>query len=567
MSVLVVVNVLSVILAQRVRELGLLRVVGAKRATLVRMVLFESLIVGVAASMVGGALGVVLAAVGARIVRTAGVEVRFALSGSMAVVALAVGVFVTVGGSLWPALRAGRVTPLDALSDTRAGADRSTRGPVPLACLVVGFGGAAWVAVATGRFTSWSGAAIGLGLVVGFVGLALLSRWLVVPLAAACGRMVGRVSISARLGLGYARRQPSRTAGAASTLMVGLALVALVATVGASARRTIDQQVRASGRADLYVERRGLVRVSAGAFERYLHHSQPLINEVAEVIALDGTVIGPGGAVTSGVASTLGRADRVADLGVTAGTPRDGSGGVMVSERVGRTLGVSVGDAVTVRSTSGRELRLPVVATYTNTAIFGGVIVDRVAAESIGADGTFELAAVDLRAGVSPARVRRDFRFVADQFNQVQVDTPVEYTQLRLTVADVALRVIGVMLAGALGVGFMGLAGTLALSTAERRRQLVMLRAVGAKPRQIRMLVWMEVTFIWVVATIVGMGTGLVIGWVGTGVAPESIIDAPVVPWAQLGVVAAVGVVVAWLVSLGVARRAGRLPPAEAGRL
>jgi putative ABC transport system permease protein len=127
--------------------------------------------------------------------------------------------------------------------------------------------------------------------------------------------------------------------------------------------------------------------------------------------------------------------------------------------------------------------------------------------------------------------------------------------------------VIGVMLVGALGVGFMGLAGTLALSTAERRRELVMLRAVGARRRQIRALVWIEATFIGAVATIVGMGAGLVIGRVGSTVAPESIIEDPVVPWGQMGLVAVVGLVVAWLVSLGDARRATRLPPSEAGRL
>ena len=438
---------------------------------------------------------------------------------------------------------------------------------MPLACLVVGFGGAAWCAAVSGSFTSWSGAIIGAGLVVGFVGLALLSRWVVVPLAAVCGRVIGWASISARLGVGNARRQPSRTAGAASTLMVGLALVAVVATVGASARRTIDQQVRASGQADLYVERRGLVRVSTEALEGFLRYDPGVIQEVAEVIALDGTVTGPDGSVGSAVASTLGRADRVADLGVTAGSPRDDVPGVMVSERVGQTLGLGLGDPVTVRSTSGRELQLPVVATFTNTAIFGGVIVDRASAESIEADGTFELAAINLKEGVEPLYVARGVGVVADQFNEVEVDTPEQYAQLRLTVADIALRVIGVMLAGALGVGFMGLAGTLALSTAERRRELVMLRAVGAKRRQIRTLIWIEATFIGAIATLVGMGSGLVLGWVGTGVAPESIIDQPVVPWAQLGVVAALGLVVAWMVSLGVARRAARVPPSEAGRL
>ncbi len=567
-AALVVVNVLSVIVAQRTRELGLLRLVGARRRTLVRLVLSEAAIIGLAAAVVGGALGVLLAFLGAKAVRIAGVDVSFAVTWQMLAVALAVGLGVTVVGASVPAWRAGRVTPLDALSDTRAGADRTTRAPVPLTLFVGGFGLAAWCAFASGGgLSSWSGVGVGVGLVVGFVGLALLSRWLVVPLAGVCGRVIGWTSVSARLGVGNARRQPSRTAGAASTLMVGLALVAVVATVGASARTTIDQQVRATGHADLYVERRGLVRVSTEALESYLRFDPGTIREVAEVIALDGTVSGPGGTESSGVVSTLPSAARVADLGVTAGAVADGRPGVMVSERAATRLGVSVGDELTVRSTSGQDLRLPVLAEYTNTAIFGGVIVDRASAESIDADGTFEMAALELNDGVNPRAVQRGVRFVAHQFNEVYVDTPEEYAQLRLTVADIALRVIGVLLAGALGVGLLGLAGTLALSTRERRRELVMLRAVGARRRQVRLLIWIEATFIGVVATLVGMGAGLGIGYVGTGVAPESIIESPVVPWGQLAVVAGVGVVLAWAVSLGVARRAARLPPSEAGRL
>ena len=296
-SVLVVVNVLSVIVAQRTRELGLLRAIGAKRAALVRVVLSEALLIGLAASVVGGAVGVVLAYLGARLVRVVGVRVGFTLTPSMVVASLVVGLAVTAVGGLWPALRAGRVTPLDALSDTRAGADRPTRARVPLVCFVAGFGLAAWAARSSGGITFRSGVLVGLGLVSGFVGLALLSRWIVVPMAGLARRLVGWASISARLGVGNARRQPSRTAGAASTLMVGLALVAVVATVGASGRRTIDQQVSAAGRADLYIERQGLVRVSPTALEGYLEGGRHVgaIRDVAEIIAVDGSVSGPAG--------------------------------------------------------------------------------------------------------------------------------------------------------------------------------------------------------------------------------------------------------------------------------
>ena len=499
-----------------------------------------------------------------------GLEVTFLITPAMIVVAVAVGMLVTTLGGLWPALRAGRVTPLDALSDTRAGADRRTRAPLPVALALGGFGLAAWTASRTSEITADAAALMGLGVVIGFFGLSMLSRWIVIPLAGALRGVIGRFSITARLGVGNARRQPSRTAGAASTLMVGLALVAVVSTVGASARRTIDQQVRDSGNADLYMVRNGFVRVSPAAVDNYLQFDPGFIKEVAEMIAVDGSVLGPNGTVTQAVASDLGIADRVMNLGVTSGSPTDAAGsrrGVMLSERSAKTLGVKVGSEVTLRSTSGEDLPLPVVALYTNTAMFGGVIVDRAAAESVSADGTFELAGIDLRDGVDARTVQGAFHFVSRQFNEMDTQTPERFAEVRLNVADIALRVIGVMLLGALGVGFMGLAGTLALSTRERRNELVMLRAVGAKQRQVRLLVWIEATFIGVVAVLVGMSVGLVLGYFGTSVAPESLMGQPVVAWGQLIAVAVMAVAVAWLVSLGVARRASRVPPSDAGRV
>lgn len=568
LSVLVVLDVVGVILARRTREFGLLRLVGARRRAIVRVVLVEAMLIGLAASLLGGVLGAALVHLGAKVVRVAGVEVDVTVTPSMVVVALAVGVGVTVVGSLWPALRASRATPLDALSDTAAVADRPVRAPVPAVAFLAGFGGAAWlVSGGANGIGGWRAAGVAVCLIVGSAGLAMLSRRMVVPLAAVLGAVIGRWSVTGRLGAGNIRRHPERTATAASTLMVGLALVAVVATLGASARTAIDDQVRASGRADLYVERRGLVRVSMTSLDQMFALDPGFIDEVAAVQSFDGTVSGPGGDASSAVASALGPAARVADLAVTAGDPQDDSRGVMVSERGASKLGVGVGDQVLARSSSGVERSLPVVATYRNTALFGDVVVDRSSAEDIGADGTFELAAVDLADGVDPLWTAGVFHVLGTNFNQMYVDTPESFAALRSLVADVALRVIGVMLAGAVGVGFLGLAAALTLSSAERRRELVMLRAVGAGRRQIRAVVWIEATFIGAFAALIGMGTGLLIARVGATAVPGSIVDDRVLPWGQLAVVAAVAVVISWLVGLVVARRAARLPSSDAGRI
>ena len=350
---------------------------------------------------------------------------------------------------MWPALRAGRVPPIEALSDTRAGADRPARGFVPGLAVLVGFGVAGWVGSQGGELTAWRLTVVGLAAVVGFAGLALLSRWVVVPVVVIAGAPVVRlVGVTARLGLGNARRQPSRTAGAASTLMVGLALVSTVATFGASAHRAIDAQVGAAGRADLFVERRGLVRVSTGAVDRVLRGRRGVI-DAAEFTTLDGSVVGPGGASTPALASDPAAADRIVDLDVVTGTAR--SSGVVLSVETADRLGVGAGSTVEVRSVSGSTRRLPVTGTYRNTAVAGPALVPWDVARSLAADGTFEVAAVRLHPRAPADRVRFRLEREMRTFPRVGVDTPAGFARLSTSVTDATLRIVTVLLAGALG--------------------------------------------------------------------------------------------------------------------
>lgn len=572
-AALVISNSYSVLVAQRTRELGLLRLVGASRAQIIRMVLGESAIVGVAGAVAGGGLGVVLAYVAARVVRTGGIEVGFRATWSMAAVALVVGVTTSVVGSMWPAWRASRVPPMEALSDTQAGADRRSRGLVPVALTIAGFGLAGVVASRSEVFDATTLSFIGLGVLVGFIGLALLSRWVVVPFTAVFGwPLVRAVGISARLGVGNTARQPSRTAGAASTLMVGLALVSTVGTFGASAHQAINAQVGAAGKADLYVERRGVVRVSTSVVDDLLRHSRFSrgLDDAVEVTSVDGSLIGRDGASSPVVASNLAAASRIIDLGSVSGDPTsstDEEPAAMLSKSAAEKLRVSVGDQVTLRSVSGETRRLTVTATYTNTAILGPAVVPWTTARAMSADGTFDLAAVKLRDGAPLDRVKDGMARTLHDLPRLGIDTPAGFAALSTTVADTTLRIVMVLLVGALGIGLLGLVTTLALSVLERRRELVMLRALGASRTQIKMLVWFEASMIGVIAAMVGIGVGTAIGRVGVGLAPGTLGGSPVIPWADLAAVAFAAVATAWAVSIGVARRAARVPPAEAGRM
>jgi putative ABC transport system permease protein len=248
---------------------------------------------------------------------------------------------------------------------------------------------------------------------------------------------------------------------------------------------------------------------------------------------------------------------------------RDGPGpaGTLLSAGAASELRVSVGDTVTLRSISGEERPLTVIGTYRNTALAGPALVPLDIARDIRADGTFEVAAIRLRPGAPAFWVQRRVGRMMEFLPKVRVSTPEQFAALSTSIADAAVRIVSVMLVGTLGIGVLGLATTLALSTLERRRELVMLRAVGAGRRQVQVLVWLEATMIGFIAAIVGIGAGTGAARLATGFVPESLAGSPAIPWSQLAAVAVGAVLTAWAVSLGVARRASQVPPAEAGRM
>ena len=524
-----VANVQTVVLAQRTRELALLRLVGASRAQLARIVIVEAVLVGIAATVIGLGAGSALAWLAADMVDPLGVDASLMLTGGMVAAAVVVGLFVTLVGSLWPAVRASRAAPMDALSDSGAGAEAGLVGPL-------------------------------------------------VPAVSLMARVVAPVSgVAGRLGVGNVGRRPARSAAAGATLMLTLVLVGSVATLGAGARQTVTDRFESNGSADLYLERRGLVRVDTTSLVEQLQREAGGISGGAEVVAVDGVLVGPAGTERRVTTSGLVRLDSMMNLEVTAGDPAGGSDasdpfgdgptdGAMLADATAAALGVEVGDEVTLQSSSGRETQLDVVATYSNTAFVGPAVVAPAAVAEVDAEGTFELAALRVAEGVPEWAARRSVSRVTDEFPRVRVHTPESFAELDSEVTDTVLRVIWVLLVGSVGIGFLGLASTQALAVLERRHELVMLRAVGASRGQIRGLIALEAAVIVAVAAAIGLGAGVAAGWWGAGLVPSELVARPLVPWTQLATVGVASVAVAALVSLAVARRATQVAPAEAGR-
>ena len=246
----VIANSLSITIAQRTREFATVRTIGGSRRQILTSILLEALVVGSLASLVGLAVGVGLAKALFWLFDPVGFTLPnsgLILEPTAVVIALAAGILVTLVASLRPAFRATRVPPIAAV---REGAtlpqSRFARFRVPASILLtlVGFAALIWGLFAPGLGTTALLVWMGLGALLIFLGVALLAERLVRPLAAWLGWPVARIGgVAGSLARDNARRNPQRTASTASALMIGLALVTLVAVLAAGIVSTFRDAV------------------------------------------------------------------------------------------------------------------------------------------------------------------------------------------------------------------------------------------------------------------------------------------------------------------------------------
>ena len=301
----VIANTLSITIGQRTRELATVRTLGASRRQVLWSVVLEALVVGVLASIVGILLGVGLALGLNELLAAAGIELPtsgLVLETRTIVVGLVVGIGITLLASIRPALRATRVPPIAAVREGSVlPPSRFARFGLP-ASLTLTAGAIALLLVGSlgdGLSAAPRLLAIGLGVILLFVGIALVAPRLVRPLASALGWPGTRIAGAAgRLARANAMRNPARTASTASALMIGLALVTLVAILAQGLRSTFVDSVDQLFVADYAV-------VAEGGFN-------PLTPEVEEALAQ-----APGVEAVSGVRSGSGRIAGE-DVGVSA---------------------------------------------------------------------------------------------------------------------------------------------------------------------------------------------------------------------------------------------------------
>ena len=569
----VIANTLSITIGQRTRELATVRTLGASRRQVLWSVVLEALVVGVLASIVGILLGVGLALGLNELLAAAGIELPtsgLVLETRTIVVGLVVGIGITLLASIRPALRATRVPPIAAVREGSVlPPSRFARFGLP-ASLTLTAGAIALLLVGSlgdGLSAAPRLLAIGLGVILLFVGIALVAPRLVRPLASALGWPGTRIAGAAgRLARANAMRNPARTASTASALMIGLALVTLVAILAQGLRSTFVDSVDQLFVADYAV-------VAEGGFN-------PLTPEVEEALAQ-----APGVEAVSGVRSGSGRiagedvgvsavpgniAETVAirwDEGSDAVPGALGEDGAFVTREFADERDLELGSPLEIETPTGETLALAVEGIWEEPkggSPFGQVAVSHEAFDPVFPEPRNDFTFVNVAGGIT-ADAEAGLETALADFPDAKVQTRDEFKDESVASLSRVLNILYVLLALSVVVSLFGLVNTLVLTVFERTRELGMLRAVGMTRRQVRRMIRHES----IVTALLGAALGIAIGVFLAALVTQALADEGfsfALPIGSLVVFVLAAILVGVLAAIMPARRAARLNILEALR-
>jgi len=514
----IIQNTFRIIVAQRTRELALFRALGATSRQVTGMVLTEAAIVGVVSSGLGLLFGIGLANVLAVAYEffggdlpEAALEVRL----RTVLVALAVGVIVTLVSALLPARKAASVPPVAAMRDVESTTRRSMRTRVVAGVPISAFGIALGV---IGLFVElpfeWISpiALVGAGAAVVFIGVAVISPVFTRPIAGIIGAPFPRLlALPGSLARENSMRKPRRTAATAAALMIGLALVSLATILAASFRGTVREVIDESFRADLVVSEVGFGGIGFSTSIAEALADLPEIDRLART-RFGQASLGEGPAFVSAVQTDTFLDLFAIDL-IDGGFETLSSPSVALRTSRAETLGVAVGDTVTITFARTGTQQLPVVAIWDGQGIQASVLMSIETFETNFSEQLDAQVLIALQDGISIESGRAAVESITDAFPNVQIQDQADFKAQTESQINLILSLIFVMLLLSVLIALLGITNTLSLSIIERTREIGLLRAVGMSRKQVRRMIRWESVIISVFGAVLGICLGILFGW------------------------------------------------------
>ena len=552
----IIFNTFSIIVAQRIREMALLRALGASRRQVTRSVLAEAIVVGLVAALSGIVLGLGFAKGLTALFGAIGMDIPgggLVMKTRTWVVSIVLGVVVTTAAALIPARKAGRVPPVAAMRESLVEPAASLRRRLLSGGVVFALG---LVLLFSGLFGDAGISMVGLGSMIAFVGISMLAPVVARPLARTIGGPLPRLfGVPGQLAQQNAMRNPRRTASTASALIIGLGLVGAVAVMAASIKASVDDLVNRSLAAD-YV----LSTESFGNFSPKLARDLSVADGIEAASGIRIGTVEVDGDKKQLEAVDPATVGKLINIEMLSGDPSAlGTNQLLVSEKLAESKGWERGDTVTVRFARTGDQSFLVDGVYENNQFLGDITTSIAAFERNFSNPLDFVVLVKGADGVAPGELRATIESAAAAFPNIDVRDRAEYLQETQDQVDQLLTLVYALLMLAIVIALIGIMNTMALSVFERTREIGLARAVGMSRRQVRRTIRWEA----VVVSLLGAVVGLVVG-VGFGAALVSALaDEGINTFAVPG-----GTLVGFLVFAGVAGMgAAILPARRAARL
>jgi len=555
----VIYNTFAITVAQRSREMALLRAIGATRSQVTTSVFLEGLATGVIAAAIGLGSGVLLAKGLKALLTVFGFDIPAGgavVKLSSLTLAFVVGVLVTVLASLFPAIRASRVPPVAAMRDVAVESVRTSLMRVVIGLLVVAAGVALLL---SGLFGGGGSAAtkVGGGALVVFFGVNVLGPVIARPAARWIGSPLPRLrGISGRLARENAMRNPKRTASTAAALMIGVGLVGFVTIFAASAKASIGHVIDNSMKADYIVNTSGFNGGLPPEIEKRIAAVKGV--KIASGVRLGFVQVNGAVNAIQGVDPNL--VEQLFDVGVQQGRLSDlGNDGIAIYKGTATSHHWQIGSKVRVRFTKTGVKTFTVRAVYKQQALAGKYVISTATF-----DANFEkiidlIVMVKVDHTVPIETVKKGLERVMKDYPNGSLQDQAAFKADQAKMIDTILNLIYALLFMAIVIAVFGIGNTLALSIYERTREIGLLRAVGMSQPQVRSTVRWESVIIALLGTMLGLIVGVFFGWALVQALKDQGIDQLRLPPLQLVILVILGAVVGTLAAIWPASRASRL--------
>jgi putative ABC transport system permease protein len=512
-------NTFSITIAQRIRELGMLRTLGATRGQILRGMLLEATVIGVLGSALGLLAGIGFAGALNAIFKSFGIDLPntgTVIESRTIIVSIVVGMVVTFAAALTPAIRATRVSPMAALLEAELPESRTHGRLFTALAALLTLAGIALTCVGLFGSIESSGAAagaVGGGAVATLLGVSMFSPRLVRPLASAVGWPMERLrGITGRLARENSVRKPGRTAVTSAALMIGLAVVVFVTVFAAGISASVGNAIDRNFQGDLILQNTdGFSPIGPGA-----GREAERVDGVRTVSSLsfaggefEGSDISVSGVDPATVSDVLSLDWENGSPSTLASLPVRGA---VLDDAWAKSKDIGVGDRIAIRTPLERNVRLTVEGTVKDDAdLLGNVITTQRTLRTQFGTSAPSMTFVRLAPGANADAVQQQIKRTVER-RYPTVDT-LNQQELKDNLEEQVNQLVAffyVLLALAIVISLLGIVTTLALSIHERTRELGLLRAVGMSRRQVRGLVRYESVITALIGAILGTILGII---------------------------------------------------------